>query len=265
MRVASKLYVAFALYAALLGGVLLLHVRAVRSSVEIGRMLSELSSRLRVVSDVQPVRLADLGTTAKRFLATGDDAYRRRFDELARAHTEELARLDSLSLSGEEPVRLATLRGHWRGIAELGLHAAQDRTTRRAGALDGVARLELSLDVIRLDMQRMATATRTSTSTTVSMTTSTAISLNINPDISPTISPNINPDISTPTPTPPPKRQHSPRPRPRPTTPTTTSAPPTSMCWPMPSRRCWPLPHWPVACGWAGAGWTRRWRWWAQQ
>ena len=113
MKFASKLRGAFALYIALLAGVLVYHVRTIRHSVESGHELTEISSRYRVVSNVQLGRVADMGNSAEKFLVTRDRGYLDKLANLAGAYGEELRRLESLPLTPRERKAMATLAERW--------------------------------------------------------------------------------------------------------------------------------------------------------
>jgi hypothetical protein len=75
MNVASQLRGAFALYIALLAGVLVYHVGTIRRSVASGHELTAISDRYRLITDDQLGRIAEMGSSAEKYLVTRDRRY----------------------------------------------------------------------------------------------------------------------------------------------------------------------------------------------
>ena len=160
MKVASKLRGAFALYIALLAAVLLYHVRTIRLSVERGHALTATSARLRAISNDQVARVAEMNSTAEKYLVTRDRGYQDKFVGLATAYGESLDRYKAQRLTEEERARVAPLTSQW-SIVEGETRAFVEAAQSGAPATtvdDVVTRLEHALDELQVQTQHMAEA-----------------------------------------------------------------------------------------------------------
>src|SRR5688572_23544508 len=142
MSVSSKLRGAIALYVALLAAVLAYHAWTVERAAERGRVLTGIASRLRVVSSVEPARLAELSATAEKYLVTGDADYLERFNTLARVHGDELRRLASEPMSDAERTSLTSLQRQW-GAVEAGVVRELDEISAETRLLAGASQRAL--------------------------------------------------------------------------------------------------------------------------
>src|SRR5688572_11157562 len=102
MNVAWTVRGACALYAAVLAGVLVVHVRAIRRDAVRAHELSAISSRLRSVTVIQPERLGEIENTAEKFLVTRDTGYHHKLTRSVAVFGDELRRLGTLSLTSDE-------------------------------------------------------------------------------------------------------------------------------------------------------------------
>jgi signal transduction histidine kinase len=153
MNVAWTVRGACALYAAVLAGVLVVHVRAIRRDAVRAHDLSAISSRLRSVTVVQPERLTDIESSAEKFLVTRDTGYQRKLTRAVAAFGDELRRLKTLSLTSEEAEQHDALSAYWRAVA------VDARAVGPFGdAGEPVARLARSVEAARVATERLAEA-----------------------------------------------------------------------------------------------------------
>jgi signal transduction histidine kinase len=159
MNVASKLRGAFALYIALLAGVLVYHVGTIRRSVASGHELTAISDRYRVITDDQLGRIAEMGSSAEKYLVTRDRGYMDKFAELVAAFGGDIRRLDSLALSEEERATLVPLMERWRAV-EIEVRSL-GRDSSSALTVETLARLEQTLDDVAMETQQLGAAAQT--------------------------------------------------------------------------------------------------------
>jgi signal transduction histidine kinase len=156
MNVASKLRGAFALYIALLAGVLVYHVGTIRRSVASGHQLTAISDRYRVITDVQLGRIAEMGSSIEKYLVTRDRGYMDKFADLVAGFGTDIRRLDSLALSDEERVAVAPLIERWP-VVELEIRRL-GRDSSAALTVEALSRLEQTLDDAAIETQRLSAA-----------------------------------------------------------------------------------------------------------
>lgn len=156
MNVATRLRGAFALYIALLGGVLVYHVGTIRQSVASGHELTAISDRYRVITDDQLGRIAEMGSSVEKYLVTRDRGYMDKFVELADAFGRDSRRLESLALSEEERATLAPLMERWASV-EIEVRSL-GRDSSSALTVETLARLEQALDDLAIEVQRLGLA-----------------------------------------------------------------------------------------------------------
>jgi signal transduction histidine kinase len=158
MNVATRLRGAFAIYIALLAAVVVYHVRTIQRTVASGHTLAEISTRHRIASTDQLARITDMTSDVEKYLVTRDRGYLEKSLQSANAFGHELARFDSLPLSGGEREALHTLATDWRGVAvrlpTLGAVAAADSDRAR----DAVASIQRDLERVRSETERLGAA-----------------------------------------------------------------------------------------------------------
>jgi signal transduction histidine kinase len=158
MKVATRLRSAFAIYIALLGVVVVYHVRTIQRTVASGHTLTEISSRLRVASTEQVARIVQIGSDAEKFSVTRDRGYLKKVTESAHAFGRELARFDTLPLTAAERSALEPLAEDWSAV-----ESRFPRLTRVAGASVGearqvVTRLQQDLARLRFETEQLGAA-----------------------------------------------------------------------------------------------------------
>lgn len=126
MSVAARLAAAFAVYAAILIGLLLFHVGTIRETVRTGHTLAETSSRLYVSAIEQVSRIAQLEENVSKYAVTADSGYLRKFEQISAEFTAALAHLETLPLDVRERRELAGVGAAW-----------SDFTARTQPILDG--------------------------------------------------------------------------------------------------------------------------------
>ena len=160
MTVGTRLRGAFAFYIALLATVLVYHVRTTKHAVDSGRVLTDISTRLRVSSTAQVTRLEQMSSDAEKFFITHDKGYFDRFLESEQAFGNGLRSLDRQSLSTGERAALRALAVAWSSVdaqvRPLALLASTSADSGRAT----VTQLQESLDEVRDGTRRLATASQ---------------------------------------------------------------------------------------------------------
>jgi len=112
VNVRTKLGGAFAIYIALLAGLSLYHISTTRRVVSSGHAFSDIASRFRTTSTIQ-LRIAQVGTDAEKYVLTRDTGYLAKFQRTMRDYDDELQKLASESLRGNERALLAPLLVQW--------------------------------------------------------------------------------------------------------------------------------------------------------
>ena len=170
MKVGTRLRGAFAVYIALLAAVLVYHVRTTQHAVQSGRALTDISARLRVSSTAQDTRLAQMSSDAEKYFVTHDKGYFDRFLDSEQAFGKALRSLENESLSVGERTAFASLVAEWakvdaqvRGLA--GLSSQSPDAARQT-----VMQLQGTLDAVREDTRRLASASQDAMSAEVNAT-----------------------------------------------------------------------------------------------
>lgn len=157
MKVATKLAAAFALHVLLLTVLLVYHVRTIREVVRTGYELTGTSSRAYSTAAAQAVRIAQLEENAAKHLVTRDSGYLSKFNELADAFARELRALHGEPLTPPEQAQLARLSAQWTAFEGYAGWLGELDPAEAAGA-DSLAGLQLHLDTLRAQTQRMSEA-----------------------------------------------------------------------------------------------------------
>lgn len=162
MRIATKLQGAFVLFVVLLAALLVFHVRTIHGTVESGRRLTAISTRLRVTADVQEARLAQMRDNLAKYVVTHDRRYMDRVLELSDSFGDELRRFQSLPLTGAERTRIRSLADYGIGLAEDARRVAETQADGwpPSETADAVRRLERTLEDIGAETRRLAEASR---------------------------------------------------------------------------------------------------------
>jgi signal transduction histidine kinase len=157
VKVATKLAAAFALHILLLAALLIYNVRTIRDVVSTGYQLTEISSRVYSTATEQAARIAQLEENAAKHLVTRDSGYLSKFGELAAAFTHELEGLRAQPLTRREQTELTAITTQWQAFG--GYAARLDQLAAGGpGAVDSLAALQLQLDTLRVQTQRMSEA-----------------------------------------------------------------------------------------------------------
>lgn len=159
MTVGTRLRGAFALYIALLTVLLWYHARTIRHAVESGRELTTTSTRLRVLSTDQIVRIGQMTSDAQKYVVTRDRGYLRKFLQSADGYEAELRRLDSATLSRGERELLMPVVTQWTVVHSLASTMESSRAAPAVGT-ESVTGLLGALDDLRTSTRTLASATQ---------------------------------------------------------------------------------------------------------
>ncbi|HTE46524.1 MAG TPA: ATP-binding protein [Gemmatimonadaceae bacterium] len=157
MRVRTKLRGAFAVYIALLAGLSLYHIRATRRAVTSGRELAEIAGRLRVTSNVQLGRIADVSSDAQKYLITRDEGYLDKLQQTMRDYDGQLRQLDLLTLSARERAQFAPLSSEWNRVMVQGNSLGAESPDSAPAAMQ---RFQESLDRVHTATQSLGAASQ---------------------------------------------------------------------------------------------------------
>ncbi|HEY4218197.1 MAG TPA: ATP-binding protein [Gemmatimonadaceae bacterium] len=161
MKVGTRLRSAFAIYIALLAGVVVYHVRTIQRTVESGHVLTEISSRLRVSSTAQLGRLSQMSSDAEKFLVTRDAGYLNRVVETSHAYGASLHALDSVPLTEAERAAVIPLDRDWKNVESRVEHIATVEQSSSDGDTRAfITQLQTSLDQVRDETRDLAAASQ---------------------------------------------------------------------------------------------------------
>lgn len=159
MKVATKLSGAFGLVLILLVGLLVDHVRTIRSAVRTSYQLSEVSARLYFSSMNLALQLDLIDEVATKYGVTRDSAYLHEFHDAIDAFDTGLRDLARRPLSADERVEIDRLTERWEAFRASAARFGE-WTRGFGGAGARLAALQAGLDGLRRHAQAVAAATR---------------------------------------------------------------------------------------------------------
>lgn len=165
MRIATRLRLTLASLAAVIAGVVIVHVASMQRTVNGTKALSAVANRHHL-AESQLQRLDDIGASLRKYAVTGDGQYVERVSTLARAHEGEIGALELQSMTPQETGAVRDVALRWRQLsaaidsviidARLDADARARRATSRALAL----RIAADVDSLRTPTGSFAAAAR---------------------------------------------------------------------------------------------------------
>lgn len=145
MRVYTRLIAGFGLLLVLMTGLVVYNVSALSDLLETNRRVVRISSALELAGGELQTHLRAMEEFARKYAATGDAAYARRFGDYADAYGSSLEELEgtTAALQGTAPDQVARLRALWseaRPVAESFRRRPSSDPTAVAGAAVPVMR-----------------------------------------------------------------------------------------------------------------------------
>lgn len=156
MRVSSRLVAGFGLLILLFAGVVAYNVSVLGGLLESNRRLTRISTALHLGGSELQIQLQQMDEFARKFAATGDTAYARRFGDYADGFGSALRELDALAsvIGGTVPGQVTRLQDLWtefRPVAERFSQRPSAAPAAVAGAAGPVVRWVDALRVQTLE------------------------------------------------------------------------------------------------------------------
>lgn len=121
MRVSTRLVVGFGLLLLLMAGLVASNVSALSDLLDSSRRLTRVSTALRLEGSQLQAHLQGMDEFARKFAATGDAAYARRFGDYVDAFDASLGELEAMApeIGGAVPRQVARIRALWSDFSPM--------------------------------------------------------------------------------------------------------------------------------------------------